>query len=545
MNLSSPKQTTGRPSGLRLVPWLCLCVAIGWSVLLRVPLIANAPAHLDSDLAVDGLTLQQALDGHWRWHYPGTPYMGAGALLLSWTQARIWGATPQALVSGGTVAHLILLVGVFILAWRVFGPAAALGSLVPLTFASTGILWLSGRITGGHLLIAAWSAWAWWFVYEWLTHPGWGRSIVLGAWCGLGLYLDSMFALTLGGIFLAGLLAARHLGKRHRAQAMVVFLALLAGVAPRWIGQRVEPHDAYHEQFSWSLDTRLLADHSRILFLDCLPRLVAGHRLPGLEADPDPALLGTGGPVVRQSIRGEGSPWWGWPLVGLALGSLVLALLALFRVAWKSSEAAVRAVAAGLLATALAIVVGFIINRNIFNSDNYRYLVLLLIPWLAGCGVVVRDAVCRPGKRFWAILAATISIAALYTCDAAAWYRHLGWIDASFRLVQRRVDDPALTWLGKHPEIQSIFGSYWDVYRLAFLSGRDLHGVPLPIFPNRFPEWSAGLPGGRPETLLVRRSPQEQYFLNSALRAGGKVIHRERELVIVHWPWPESGTARP
>ena len=32
--------------------------------------------HLDSDLAVDGLTLLEATRGHWRWHYPGTPYMG-------------------------------------------------------------------------------------------------------------------------------------------------------------------------------------------------------------------------------------------------------------------------------------------------------------------------------------------------------------------------------------------------------------------------------------------------------------------------------------
>jgi len=38
-----------------------------------------------------------------------------------------------------------------------------------------------------------------------------------------------------------------------------------------------------------------------LLFLDCLPRLIAGHRLPNLEADPDPALLGggdSGGPVA-------------------------------------------------------------------------------------------------------------------------------------------------------------------------------------------------------------------------------------------------------
>ena len=113
-------------------------------------------------------------------------------------------------------------------------------------------------------------------------------------------------------------------------------------------------------------------------------------------------------------------------------------------------------------------------------------------------------------------------MAALYTCDAAAWYRRLGWIDERFQPVQGRVDDPAVAWLEEHPEVQAVFGSYWDVYRLSFLRAGKLKGVPFPIFPNRFPEWSDGLPGGRPETLLVRRSPEGQLFLNSALREGGE-----------------------
>ncbi len=155
---SKTKSVTG-PRRSLIVPWLCLLAAVGWSVLIRIPLILNAPAHLDSDLAVDGLTLLEAVQGHWRWHYPGTPYTGSPAVLLSWPQARIWGANPITLVSGGTVAQVLLMLAVFALAWRVFGRIAAIGSLWPLTFASTGVLWLSGRITGGHLLIAAWSAW--------------------------------------------------------------------------------------------------------------------------------------------------------------------------------------------------------------------------------------------------------------------------------------------------------------------------------------------------------------------------------------------------
>ena len=105
MNPPSRKQTIGGQSGFPVVPLICLAAAIIWSLLLRVPLIQNAPVHLDSDLAVDGLTLHEAVSGHWRWHYPGTPYTGIGAVLLSWVQARTWGANPETLVSGGTVAH--------------------------------------------------------------------------------------------------------------------------------------------------------------------------------------------------------------------------------------------------------------------------------------------------------------------------------------------------------------------------------------------------------------------------------------------------------
>jgi hypothetical protein len=551
--------TDSRPP--RLLCWLWPLVAVSWSVLLRVPLIQNAPVHLDSDLAVDGLTLREAARGHWRWHYPGTPYTGIGSVLLSWAQARIWGADPATLVSGGTVAHVLLIVAVFTLAWRVFGRGVAIGSLVPLTFVSTGVLWLSGRITGGHLLIVAWSAWAWLLLHEMWVRPGLRSAIVLGFWCGLGVYLDSMFVMTLAGIVFVGLIGAimdsftgrsgapgdgSWMGRRswtgRLARGLALVVALLAGAAPRTIGQWVEPYDAYNEQFSWSLDTRLMAEHSRILLLDCLPRLVAGHRLPGLEADPDPALLGTGAPIQKSTKNRESFRWCPLLLTILALGFFAAALLALGATALYAPASVQRMIAAGMLASALAIAAGFLVNRNIFNSDNYRYLGLLLIPWSVGCGLVLRRAVRLAGPARWTGVVLAIALAALFTCDAAAWYRRLGWIDERFLPVRQRLDDPALRWLGDHPEIRSIFGGYWDVYRLSFLSGTEVRGVPYPVFPNRFPEWSAGLPEGRPEILLARRSPEGQLFLNTALREAGEVLYREGGLTIVSWPWPMPGS---
>src|SRR5262249_25580925 len=126
-------------------PWWLFGLAAVWVVLIRVPLVLNAERHLDSDLAVDGLALLDPTRGHWRWTYPGTPYIGILPVLLSWPQAVVLGATPITLVSGGTVAFLGLLLACFLLAWQAYGPRVAAWSLVPLTVASNGAVWLSGR----------------------------------------------------------------------------------------------------------------------------------------------------------------------------------------------------------------------------------------------------------------------------------------------------------------------------------------------------------------------------------------------------------------
>src|SRR4051794_21363556 len=190
MNLSSQADLPPDSRWRRLAPWIGLGLALCWTVGVRIPLVLNAEVHLDSDLAVDGLTLLDAVKGRWRWHYPGTPYIGIGPVFLSWLQGWIWGVNPITLVSGGAAAPVLIVVATFALGWRVFGREVACWSLIPLTFCSTGVLWMSGRITGGHLLIVGWSAWAWLLCHGTMRHGGPGRTCLLGLVCGLGLWLD-------------------------------------------------------------------------------------------------------------------------------------------------------------------------------------------------------------------------------------------------------------------------------------------------------------------------------------------------------------------
>lgn len=542
MNDPAAPDSSRTPRWPRVALWLGLFVALAWCVLIRVPLIANAEAHLDSDLAVDGLTLREAVEGQWRWHYPGTPHMGAGAVLLSWLPARFFGATPEALVSGGTIAYLLLVSGAFAAAWRSFGPRVAGWSLVPLAFASTGAIWLTGRITGGHMLAAAWSAGAWWLLVLTLERGGRARCFFLGLWCGLGMYHDSLFLMTLVGLVPAGLLFAlvARWGEIRGVQTLIIGLLPLAGFVVGWspsaLGRWVDPYDAYGEQFAWSLEPELLREHSRILFLDCLPRLIAGHRLPGLEADPDPSLLGTAAPIRRAGDRATDAGWVARALTGLSLGLFVVSLAILAARSWSGRSPAARAVALGLTITTAATLAAFIVNRNIFNADNYRYLVLLLIPWAIGFGALAESLARRSTGGLTAAIGLALALGFLFTVDQASWYRRLGWVDDRLTLVRRPVDDPALRWLDERPEVDSFAAGYWDAYRLAFLSRRPLRGVPHPIYPNRFPEWSRELPGGRPEILIARPTPEDQMFLQKALDEGGQVLHRERGTTIATWP---------
>ncbi len=88
-----------------------------------------------------------------------------------------------------------------------------------------------------------------------------------------------------------------------------------------------------------------------------------------------------------------------------------------------------------------------------------------------------------------------LGLAVLLTLDTGRWYGRFGWIDEVGRPVRQPLRDPALAWLKRHPEVEAIFGSYWDVYRLAFLSGGTIRGVPYPVYPQRDPAWADGLPG--------------------------------------------------
>lgn len=519
--------------------WAWLALALGWVALVRVPLVLNAGNHLDSDLAVDGLTLLGAANGHWRWHYPATPFIGIAPVLLSWPQALAWGANPVTLVSGGVFAYALVVGATFAMNRRAFGSSVAAWGLVPLAFASTGTVWLSGRITGGHLLTVAWHAGAFALLCDLLRRGGAIRSAALGLWSGFGMYLDSMFAVSLVGMAVApGLSWWRSgWGRRGLASVLAFGLAMGVGVAPRFVGKWLDPHDAYEGQFDPATRLDLVARNARILALDCLPRLVAGHRLPALQAEPDPARLAGG----ARSTRPGGVPWLALVVSAVSLGLFARAMLALLvGRAISPMDPVGRAIRWGLLASTGAVLAGFLVNRTIANSDNYRYLVTVLVPWSSGFGLLMaRIAGGKPGGWRRAGLIAA-GFAGLMAVDSARWYARFGWIDGAGWPVRKAFDDPALGWLDRHPGVASIYGDYWDVYRLSFLTGGRVRGVPFSEYPERFPEVARGLPGGRPEILIVRPDGFGPRYRARAMAERAREVERSAGLSIVEWPWGTS-----
>jgi hypothetical protein len=519
-------------------------VGLLWTVLIRVPLIQNAEDHLDSDLAVDGLTLLDALNGHWRWHFPGTPHMGILPMLLSYPQALHWGASAVTLVSGGTVIWVLVVASTFWLARRSYGLEVAGWAIVPLVFSSLGTIWLSGRLTGGHLLTLAWHNLAFAGLYSVLTAGGFMRAAILGIWCGLGVYLDAMFLCTLAGLGLAAIAGWLDAGRSRSGVILagVILGGALIGLLPREIGRRIDRYDAYPSQFAVTFEKRSVSQHAWLLGQICTPRLIAGIEIPALAREIARVGSSTSGAMRSvPTLRNQPTALRVLTRFGcgaLSLTLLVISLIWLARDLWSAADRPRRAVCTGILASAFLITAAFLVNRNIYNSDNYRYLVFLLTPWALGFGSLMRDIASSGWFGRLAAVALAFSLGALMTMTALDWYqrerRYLGPRLIPVRVAVRPWNQPMIA--DPHPatgaggaffprlsrDVTHVFGPYWDVYRISFLSGGRVIGIPFPMYPNRFQGWSHGLSPSQGKLMVLPWLSGWREALATVWRADGR-----------------------
>jgi hypothetical protein len=531
-------------------PWICLLAALIWIAIVRVPLVLNAEIHLDSDLAVDGLTLLDMTHGHWRWHFPGTPYMSSLPVVLSLPGALMFGVNAMTLVVGGVIAYELFVVAMFFLVRRLFGAPAACWALIPLAFASVGTVWLSGRLSGGHLLTLAWHAAALAMLPTFAPKGGYLKAFGFGLWCGLGYSLDGMFLMTLAFVSLLALKAVFQVPGFIRKLALITLMGLGFGIGdlPREIGARVDPHDAYKEQFSTILERDatgrldqarargLLVAHTKLFAFECLPRLITGHRLvePQLPTAPEPQTLAGGAPKQNATA----SPFAAAMVVGLGVTAFLGSLMAITFACIRVPPQAIVNLPWAILGSVSLVTLFFLISKNIYNSDNYRYLVYYLVPWSAGFGLMMARLWTRGAGGKLSSVLISCALAALFTLDTASWYRGFGWVDDWGRPVHRPLDDPALIWLRDHPEVDAIFGGYWDVYRYQFLLGGKLVGVPFPIYPDRY-DTTKDFADRQPRLMVARKGEFNNFYPDFALKRGGRVLLETRERQIIDCPHPK------
>jgi hypothetical protein len=203
-------------------------------------------------------------------------------------------------------------------------------------------------------------------------------------------------------------------------------------------------------------------------------------------------------------------------VVFLAAFFIAIARVALDRV-WSAGPCRM-AIGSGLALSAFLIVAAFLVNRNIFNSDNYRYLIYLLTPWSLGFGLLVNGLFRRGlSGRVAGVILVFMLICGM-TASTFTWYRDdFGYLGPLWRCVRvsqlpwyevpvssRRQHDMVRRIAYVVPsDVTHVFGDYWDVYRMAFISGKKVVGIPYPMYPNRFRGWSRGLGADQGKLLAI------------------------------------------
>ncbi len=209
----------------------------------------------------------------------------------------------------------------------------------------------------------------------------------------------------------------------------------------------------------------------------------------------------------------------------------VAALIAVARESVRSPARARKAVGYGVLGSASLVVAGFLVNRNVYNSDNYRYLIYLLTPWALGFGIMLNGLARRGRGALVRSCVLSALLLELMTAGVFLWYRDgRSYVDqrglpvrlrvarwSEFTLVRGGRPGPFVDFVVP-PDVTHVFGGYWDAYKMAFLSGGHVTGVPWPVFPNRFPGWSRGLGPGQGKLLVMQPEFDSNAVMPSATR---------------------------
>lgn len=445
---------------------------LGWALVLTTLGIASAHVlrgriPFTSDQAIPALMAMDILDGSARpVFYYGVEYGGAVEPYLLAAVYRVVGPSTQAL----RALLLLLLLAVVLGLWRV-------GSLG------------AGRRTGAWIGVFAALAPVYLY-YKVLTSDG------------------AYASLTCAGVAILLVCAAaeRRLEERRSVLSLAAALGIASGLA-FWIHLAAIPYLAVAVAafFSWVLRGAAGVRHglvaSTTFLLGSLPWWMrnietkfASLRLS--EASPVSAdvIVGRLGALVSESLpillgpssfRGLGAPAWAIPVLVLAVG-LVLADGA--RGALRAEREADRGLCRLSLTLVATSVAAFLLARNTAPWEP-RYLLPALVGIVILAGRAFSGAL--EASRWRCVLALVPLAFAVSSHARAPFLRDFQRAASDDRRGREVFFASARDVLGalERNGVRSIYGSYWSVYRLVFLSGRAVAGAPFGrIAVDRIPE---------------------------------------------------------
>ncbi len=550
-NVANSSDSKSRNAAVTLV---CLVLILAFAFWLRLPMIVHADRHLDSDLAVDGIVLREYLrTGKLDGAYPGTPHIATIPVFLSLPAVRFWGDSPASLVFAGTASSMLMIFAVFRIALKAYGTVPATLACFVLAAGGLGQVWLSARVTGGHMLAAAWLAWIWWIWVDLIRR----RSVLLwyffGMICAIAFYSDRIFVLGLASIGIATLTAIPKFrttvpGSIRKKQA-AMFLFSLAGHSLVFLDLAISGGQAYTEQFAITTAPAAIFEHLRLLILECLPRLLFGRILP----DGSTGVTFTHpGAISKDLIAGKTPIIWILPVI--AVVAIIIRRISKCEIDPASEPGNEKVLPwlgpmrIGLWSTTLLTILAFVLNRNIYNADNYRYLVLLL----PGLGMAVAR-ISAAGSRQSLRRGLVIAFASLLTIDTFVWQSNVGFRSG---LMPARTDESKtlavpvdlVDILKTNPPVVSadFEADYWEVYRALYIA--DLpkdRGQPFGFFPNRFYPATVFRNQERklPRFVVITKSPTSMQILAQIRNEGARRVFASPNLEIYERPGEETAPA--
>lgn len=470
--MTSVTPLTTPPRRPRAVELCLLLLILATSLVPRLPVLYNAVSAFNSDEAVNALVIKHLLErGEFTFHNWDAHYYGIVEGLLSIPFVLVLGYVPLAFKLGAITGFLFLVVAVWALGRRLYGPATGLVAAALLAGFSQAIVLWSTLASGGYALVAAWGTFALLFFDNVRRRLSPLRFLALGAVIGFGLYIYELFlvwcvVLALGLLtssFAWPALRSRTREERRAALATaprqlrdyaLLALGVLLGWAPKLavvflseVGSKTPLYIA--------AGPGVIRRNVKLLLFDCIPALLGAVTAP--EKPPENLLINGLGMLL---VAAWGAIW--------------------LRAAWRSRQRVLGVLARppqGELDTESLLVLLvpvtallFVISPNPQDVLSNRYL----LPWLSTLpvlgGAFLVELARGPRRLRIAAALLFLLLAGLPFVQSARWARAAGYLGPGLRLV--RVDDPVERLVDhlRRRGVRGVYGRYWTGYKATFLS---------------------------------------------------------------------------